>query len=250
MNPRFPAIVAAIFLFHVSFVQSPSPSQTKPSVQVAAQLNKDLNAKKLKPGDKVEAQVIQDVLLNGRIMIPRESKLVGHVTDVEALSETDGESQVSLVFEQGQLKNGGMLNFHGVIEALGPPLPDPFLETEMASASPYNPSTAGHPMTGPMGQSNATTQVTDGHWGDSGARSIQDRQRALDDARRTGTATNARPRNGALSVSSRGVFNLPGLFLSHVHGSSTIISVGKNVHLQSGSQVVMTLQSVSVITAK
>ena len=244
MNPRFLVIVAALFLFHVSFAQSPPPSQAKPGVEVAAQLNKDLNAKKVKSGDKVEAEVIQDVIANGRILIPRESRLVGHVTDVEALGKSDGESRVSLVFEQGQLKNGGVLTFHGVIEALGPPLPNPFLESEMASASPYNPSRAGHPVTGPMGQSNTSTQVVDGRWGDSGARSMQDRQRALDDARRTGIAPQV-SQNGALNVSSRGVFGLPGLLLSHVHGTSTIISVGKNVHVQKGSQIVLTLQSVS-----
>lgn len=249
MNRLSCAVVFVLVLSPVISAQGPRPSPTNTGLEVAAQLNKDLDAKKLKIGDKVEAQVIQDVIVNGRIVIPRESKLVGRISAVEALSNS-GESRVSLVFDEGHLKKDGNVKFQGVIEALGPPVADPFLEAEMASASPYSPASAGHPVPGPMGQSNTTTPPMQDRWGDSGAQGLEQRQRALDDARRTGPHANAPSHAGALSVSSRGVFGLPGVFLSRGHGTSTIISVGKNVHLQSGSQMVVRLESLARSTEK
>ena len=59
-----------------------SPSQTAAASQntedipfMLVELSGSLNAKKLKPGDPIRAQVIQDVLSHGKIVIPAESKL-------------------------------------------------------------------------------------------------------------------------------------------------------------------------------
>lgn len=251
MIPRF--IFVGLFLAPVLFPQVPQPSPSQPTTPVAvvAKLNKDLNARKLKIGDKVEAQVIQDVVLNGKIAIRRDSKLVGHVTGVEAVTKSDRQSRLTLTFELGHLKKDGILNFHGVIEALGPPLPNSFLEGEMASSSPYSPGSTGHPVIGSSGQSNAPTQVIDARARSGGIRALEERQRALDNANKPGHVPSPNvSRNGALSTSSRGVLGLPGLLLSHNGETSTIISAGKNVDLKSGSQMVLSLQSVSRTTDK
>lgn len=251
MRPRFIVVVLYVSLTQILSAQ---PSQTSPptgsTVAVVATINKDWSAKKLKVGDKVEAQVAQDVLANGKIAIPRDSKLVGRVTKAEALTESDGESRLAVSFDLGHLKKGGVLNFQGVIEALGPPLPDAFLEAEMDSSSPYTPGASGHPVMGSTGQSNSPTQVIDNRTRNDGARSIEERQRAMDDAARSGNGPAPPSRNGALNSSSRGVFGLPGLFLSHVRGISTIISIRKNVELRSGSQIVLSLEGLSRSTNK
>ncbi|HVG91596.1 MAG TPA: hypothetical protein VNB54_08910, partial [Alphaproteobacteria bacterium] len=46
------------------------------------ELTKGLTAKKLKPGDKVKAEVTQDVVSHGKVIIPVETELIGHVTEV------------------------------------------------------------------------------------------------------------------------------------------------------------------------
>lgn len=245
MNPRLSAAVIGFLLAHVLLAQvSPSPSRINTATAVVATLNKDLNAKKAKVGDKVEAQVIQDVLINGRVAVPRDSKLIGHITAVEKLTNSDSESRLSLAFEQAKLKKGGVFNLHGTIQALGPPLPDRFLEAEMAAPNPYSPGSNGHPVMGSGGQSNAPTQEIDMRGHDSGVRALEERQRELDRSANRG-ATLSVSRNGALSAGSRGVFGLPGLFLSRVHEISTIIAVRKNVELRSGSQIVLSFQSLS-----
>lgn len=250
MHPRFCVVVLSFSLAQILFAQFPQPAPSPGnSVAVVATINKDWSAKKLKIGDKVEAQVIQDVLANGKIAIPRNSKFVGHVTNVEALTKNEGESRLAVSFDQGELKKGGILKFQGVIEALGPPLPDSFLDSAMASSSPYSPGATGHPVIGSMGQSNRPTEVIDSTR-NSGAQAIQERRRSMDDAVKTGTVAPQVSRNGALSASNRGVLGLSGLFLSHSGGISTIISIRKNVELRSGSQIVLSLQNLSRIANK
>jgi hypothetical protein len=62
----------------------PSADVLNGSIFLLAEFAGSINARKLKPGDKVKAHVVQDVLSHGRIVIPEKSHLVGHVTEVTA----------------------------------------------------------------------------------------------------------------------------------------------------------------------
>src|SRR6185437_13846064 len=50
-----------------------------PGSVLPVELDKSVDAKKAKPGDPVVAKVDQDLLSNGKIVIPRNSKVMGHV---------------------------------------------------------------------------------------------------------------------------------------------------------------------------
>src|SRR5512140_972887 len=58
------------------------------------ELSKSLKANKLKVGDKVKAEVSQDVLSHGKVIIPVETQLVGHVTEVSARDSAHPESRL------------------------------------------------------------------------------------------------------------------------------------------------------------
>src|SRR6516162_7887121 len=62
---------------------STAPTATSEVSYILAEFSQPLNAKKLKPGDPIKAEVSQDVLVHGKIVIPAESTLVGHVTEVK-----------------------------------------------------------------------------------------------------------------------------------------------------------------------
>jgi hypothetical protein len=221
----------------------PQPRAEVP-LAVVARLSKGLNAKNLKVGDKVAAVVIQDLLLAGRVFIPREAKLTGRVVEVQAETRSDPRSRLALVFESKTLRDGEVLPMHGVIQALAPPLPDPFLEAAMASSSPYGASEYGHPVNGSIsssGQTNVPTQVTAQRPRASGATALEQRQRALENADKPGPAGSGP--YGALTVSSHGVFGLPGLFLTSAAPVPAIVAAGRNVELQSGAQIVLRLDS-------
>jgi hypothetical protein len=245
-------IAAAIALLGIP--RLPGESQTAPpststpehndSPAIVAQLTHTLSAQKLKAGDKVTAKVIQDLLQGGRVVIPRESRLIGQVTQANGVTKTDPHSRLALVFEIAKFKDGSTMALHGVIQALGPPLADPFLESVMSSSSPYNAGENGHPVatavTNTGGQTNAQTQITSVRPRDSGARALEQRERALETAAQPRAGENG-PR-GALTMSSRGVFGLPGMFLAGGDSDAPeIIAVGQNVELKSRVQIVLRL---------
>ncbi len=73
---------------------------------LVAELTNGLNSKKAKSGAKVKATIIQDVLAHGAIIVRRDSKLVGHVTEVKASRKDDRESRLGIVFDRVILKGG------------------------------------------------------------------------------------------------------------------------------------------------
>jgi hypothetical protein len=215
---------------------------TKGDLAVVAQLTRDINAKKLKPGDKISAKVIQDVVLNGRVLVPRNSSLHGHIAEVKALSKDDPRSRVALLFERAEVKGKAPLAIHGVIQAVAPALPDPFLEAIMGSwSSTYAGGQTGHPVTGvgSTGQTNVPTPVITSARGRTGAGALEQREHALDNA--SAHPLQAGIPAGALSSANHGVFGLPGMFLAGSTPVPAIVSVGKNVELKSGTQIVLRL---------
>jgi hypothetical protein len=91
------------------------------STYILVELNKSLKAKKLKPGDKVKATVSQDVLSHGKIIIPMDTELVGHVTEVRVRDDASTESRVGIVFDTIQLKHFHDINCKAVIQAVAAP---------------------------------------------------------------------------------------------------------------------------------
>jgi hypothetical protein len=110
--------------------QSSTSSSTTPASATPAnsggsymlvELSKSLNVKKLKPGDKIKAEVSQDVLAHGKIIIPVETELVGHVTEVRAMGPEYPESRLGIVFDRILLKHFHDINFQAVVQAVAPP---------------------------------------------------------------------------------------------------------------------------------
>lgn len=131
-------IVGTIFLLSLpcaSPSQSPSGDQAKTdaaktqrpadanktSFYIVAEFSEALNAKKLKPGDKIKAEVTQDVIAHGKILIPVETKLEGHITETKTRTADDPESRLGIVFDKMILKHHREVAFLGVIQRLEPP---------------------------------------------------------------------------------------------------------------------------------
>src|SRR6202049_2718627 len=181
---KFRAIAAAVtsFVASCALAQTPSAAPVQPdgSLAVVVQINRDLNVKKLKAEDRITARGLQDLIAGGKVVIPRNSKLIGRVAEAQATSQADSVARLALVFERVDLKGGGSLSVHGVIQAVAPPLYDPFLEAIMASgSSPYSGPQNGHPVTGGSGgQSNVPTPTVSSDPRRSGAQALEQRQHA------------------------------------------------------------------------
>lgn len=239
----FPAVMVLLLAIPaLSQTAPPLPSQTNGDLTVVAQINNHLNSKKLKVGDRVSAKVIQDVVAGGSILVPHDAKLFGRVVEVASATRNDPRSRLAFVFDREEAKRRGSSQIYGVIQAIAPPLNDPFLESVMASSSAaYGGGENGHPVNGGMsgGQSNAPTPIITSGRDMSGAGAIAQRERALD--RAGAHSQEATLPGGALSAQSHGVFGFRGLFLGGSATLPAIVAVGQNVELKSGTQIVLRL---------
>src|SRR5258708_31163591 len=86
-----------------------------------AELTKSIDAKKAKPGDEVTAKLTQDVKSDGKVVLHKGSKLVGHVTEAQEKNKENAESKLGMVFDKAILKGGQEVAFNGMIQALAPP---------------------------------------------------------------------------------------------------------------------------------
>jgi hypothetical protein len=87
-----------------------------------AELSKSIDAKKAKSGDEVTAKLTQDVKADGKVVLHKGSKLVGHVTEAQEKNKENPESKLGMVFDKAILKGGQEVAFNGVIQALAPPV--------------------------------------------------------------------------------------------------------------------------------
>jgi hypothetical protein len=74
--------------------------------QLAAQLENTLDARHAKAGDRVVMKTTQAVRQNGQVVVPKGSRLTGHVTDVQQRTSSDNESVIGIAFDR--LQNGSM----------------------------------------------------------------------------------------------------------------------------------------------
>ena len=83
-----------------------------------AALTKPLDCKKNKKGDPVEARANKDVKSNGEVVIPKGSKLLGHVTEAKARGKGESESQLGIVFDKAVTKDGREIPLNVAIQAV------------------------------------------------------------------------------------------------------------------------------------
>jgi hypothetical protein len=107
---------------------NPGQQNTKiaPGSVIPVQLTKTIDAKKAKTGDPVEAKVTQDLKAeSGQVLVPKDTKVVGHVTEAQARTKEQKESQVAIAFDHAVMKNGGDVPMPMSIQAvIAPPSPN------------------------------------------------------------------------------------------------------------------------------
>jgi hypothetical protein len=224
-----------------------------------AELSSPIDSKKSKPGDTVNARTTEAVKSEGRTVIPKGAKLVGHVTQASARAKGESESALGIVFDKAILKNGQEIPLSAGIQAL--------------AAAQSSASAAGSDLDayGGAGASAAGSGAGGGRGGLGGVTSAA--------GGAVGTVTNTAANVGGvaggevnsaagaggsvvgaskgavgglnaagqLTSNSQGVFGLNGLNLnaaaSNATQGSVITSAGKNVHLDSGTRMLLVSQA-------
>ena len=68
--------------------------------RLAGELQSTIDARKAKVGDQVVLRTTQAIKSQGRTVVSKGSRLIGHVTEVTQQSESNGESRVGLLFDR------------------------------------------------------------------------------------------------------------------------------------------------------
>jgi hypothetical protein len=222
-----------------------------------AALSQPVDAKRNKPGDPVTARTTEATRSEGKVVIPKGTKLVGHVTEAKARAKGQSESAVGIVFDKAILKNGQEVPLNVTIQALA--------ATQTAASSsiggddlgasggtlPSGRASGGSALGGVRSTAGSTTGAVantaanvGGVAGGTAGGAVNSTANATSATRGAVGGLNTA---GQLTSNSQGVFGLNGLNLNSAASNSTqgslITSTSKNVHLDSGTQLLLVAQS-------
>ncbi len=208
---------------------------------IPATLSKSVDAKKAKNGDEVTAKTTQELRSSSGLVIPKGSKLIGHIIDAKARAKGDSQSSLAIAFDTLMLKNGQQVPIHANIQALAaPPESAPVPLGEDTNPGVGAPSPSATPMggrgnggvAGPMG-------------GTSGGVANSPAGVSPSPAGVNANTSAASRESGELSPSSTGVIGLNGIQLSATGSNSSqgsvITSSGKDLKLNSGTRMLLQL---------
>ena len=218
-----------------------------------ATLSQPVDAKKNKPGDQVTAKTTEATKSEGKVVIPKGSKLIGHVTECKQRGKEEKESALGIVFDKAILKNGGEIPLNVTIRALAA------AQTAAASSVGSDDLSAGGGAVGSAraggggalggvrstaGAATSAVTNTAANAGGVAGGAVNSTVNAAGTARGAVGGLNAA---GQLTSTSQGVFGLEGLNLNAAASNSTqgslITSTSKNVHLDSGTQLLLVSQA-------
>ncbi len=213
------------------FAQTPTESSdaalTKilPGILIPAELSKSLDAKKAKPGDKIELKTTMDMLSHGKVVIPRDSKIEGHITSAKPHTKESPESELGIVFDRILIKDGNELPMQAVIQAIAPPL-------IIGIDAPGTPASIGGP---PPGQQSANI-------GSADAPSTVLSSEPQIPSMKAPVAVPASQAGRVLTRESHGAVGMKGTDLGSDEGTNVIKSSTKNVHLDGETQLMLKTQ--------
>ncbi len=213
--------------------QNPAPPSDTlaPGTLLAVELSKSLDARKTKANDRVEARTASDMLAHGRIVVPRNTKIVGHVTEAKAHSKDSPDSKLGVTFDRMLLKDGREVPLQLAVQAIARPLQ--FGSSAEGNMTPAN-REGRVPMQGraPLGDAStsgdSTSNLPSSYPGDLAP--IPDPM--------TPSSLTVVP----LGPTSKGVVGMKGLSLDTSGPAAVLSSNSGNVHLDSGTQLILRVQ--------
>lgn len=219
-----------------------------------AVLNGSVDAKKNKPGDAVTAHTAEAVKSDGKVVVPKGTKLMGHVTQAKARAKGESESALGIVFDRAILKNGMEVPLEVTIQAIAAAQSNiSAADNDLDAFSGAGASTAASGrgagrgalggVTSTAGAAAGSVTNTAANVGGVAGGAVNSTTNVAGGAAGSVGGLNAA---GMLTSNSRGVFGLNGLNLnaaaSNSRQGSLITSASKNVHLDSGTRFLLVSQ--------
>jgi hypothetical protein len=231
-----------------------NPIRLPAGTMIDASLATSLDAKRSKAGDEVEVRTEQDIKQDGVIVLKKGTHLVGHVALAQARANGQTQSQLGIVFDYALLKDGRQVPFTASIRAVASAqsaMAKSLAADDRMAASggmaAERSATRGGLARSAASTANATASATTGtivNTASTAAISTQSSQDAL--ARSSGAVGGLTPA-GQLAPNSSGVFGLDGVSIDAAASTATqgsmIVSGTKNVHLDSGTKLLLRINA-------
>jgi hypothetical protein len=219
---------------------SDSPAQPVAGTRIApgsvipVQLTKTIDAKKAKPGDPVMAKVTMDLKTNsGEVIVPKDTKVTGHVTEAQARTKEQKESHMSIAFDHATLKSGDVNLPMSIQAVIAPPSNDANNSGGGGGgAEPSAPATGG---------STASSSMGGGRSSSAGAGQTQPST-----APSAGATASDTPQQGSarpqITGNTQGVIGISNLKLEtgqNATQGSVLTSEKNNVKVESGTMLLL-----------
>jgi hypothetical protein len=223
-----------------------------PLSPISTELTGKIDSKTAKAGDSVVLKTTSNATMPDGTVIPKGSKIVGHVTEAQAHSGDSANGRVTLQFDQAQLKTGQSLP---ILSALQSVAPAGGSADSGGGAAPMSggsaPSTAGSG-SGTSGGSGAASG------GGSGSTASRPTQSAPSPgmASSGGDAQGGAPAPGTTVAQNGNVVirttSVPGVLVAcsangrpFSNASGALMSAQQDVHLDGGTKVMLEIASSS-----
>jgi hypothetical protein len=200
-----------------------------PGAAILVELNSGIDSKKVKAGDSVVAHTTGAMKsTDDRTIMPRGTKIEGHITRASARSKGVEESALGIQFDKAILKDGGEIRLNVIIQALGAPVN---FSGPIDPGPTPSPSNTGTTQTSPMsGNRTPPPNVQPAANGDASA-----------------SNQISSPSSPQLDARSRGAVGMHGITLNAEQANNrpatVVVSNGKSVHLDGGTQMLLVVQA-------
>jgi hypothetical protein len=209
---------------------------------INAVLAKPLDSRHCRPGDQVVATAAEDVKADGKVVVRKGSKLLGHVTKAETKGEGQANSSLGIVFDRALLRNGQEVQMNSVVQAIAasrvdavPVGDDAFRESTSGAGIAHSGSAAGGGLLGGVTSTARSTTNAVANVGGGATGAVTSTVGS--------TAGVGNGLSNSLNSTSSGVVGLKGLSLatdaSNATQGNVITSTRNSVHLDSGTQMML-----------
>lgn len=245
---------------------NPAATQLKP---VTGELVDKLDSKSAKQGDSVVVKTDENLRISEGTEIPRGSKLIGHITNVQPRGDGKENSQIAIQIDRAELKGGQTLAIESVIQSIRPAVDSQATSGISNPAGPYAPSTGSSNLpTGTMGStpgasSSANRGMNQSMGSGSGMQNMDNRTGMASSSGQTGQRGMNEPNAGGNAMAQQGspapgsivarngnvairTTAVPGVLLANdIHGlpfsnaSGLLLGARRDVRLDEGTKFVL-----------
>jgi hypothetical protein len=234
---------------------------------INAELDKSLDSKKVRVGEAVTARTTEAIKEDGKVVLPKGTRLIGHVTRASARSKGDSDSTLAVQFDRAEMKGGQEVSLQLNVQAMAAAAGVAAIggdDLQGMGGAGTGASAGGRGAAGGVastvggaasGAASTVPRTTQSAAGTVNSTVNSTTSAAAGAGRVAGTAEQGSSpgavggvnSSGHLAANSRGVFGLNGLSLnadtSNATQGSVIESAGKSVQLDSGTRLLLVAQA-------